>query len=249
MWGKVLTLRHHRRTRPVFLAWIALSTAGVAGARGDLTFVQKVEGFGRTMETTTRYKDGQTRLDVTPGGTSTLVNAKTGETIALQHERKNFVRVPGTVVQAAVDSIEKQPPPKADAGGQPAVPTLRPTGRKDTISGCAAEEYKAEAGDARLVLWLTHDLPDYARAMEDFSDIYRQGPLAAMNRTGFVDMTRLPGFPVRIVNETGRGAALTSTVTSVSVQPIDDEVFKVPAGYQEITMPAPPTAARPAPTP
>lgn len=202
----------------------------VAGnVRADLTIVQKIEGMGQSLENTAKFKGDKTRVDAAP--TTLIMNLKTGEMTRLIPESKTYMKVPVEVEQAAIDSMKK-------TGGDPTdKPQLVPTGKKDTISGFAAEEYACTIAGTRLSLWLTKALPDYEKALKEMSVAFNQGPMAGLMQSYGLDMASLPGFPIRTVNESQPGQTVTTTVVSVNTKPLADSEFEVPADYKELTMP------------
>ena len=204
---------------------------GAATLRADLTIVQKIEGLGQATESVTKYKDGKTRIDVTPGSTI-IMDAKTGETVSLMHAQKRYLKAPAEVVKAAVENMQGEPP-QAGAGK----PQLLPTGRKETIAGYAADEYSATVAGSKIALWLTKTMPNYEQASRELGEAFKQGPLAAMSQNFGLDLANLPGFPVRTVNQIQPGQTITATLVSVSTQPISDTDFQIPAEYQAVVVP------------
>ena len=223
------------------LGWIVVA---VGSARADLTVVSKVEGMGQNMESTAKFKGNRTRVDAAPN-TSLIMDLKSGEIIQLTESQKTYLKVPMQIAQAAIDSMKKM------QGDQPK-PQLTPTGKSDTINGYAAQEYTCNIAGSRLSMWLTTAMPDYDKALKEMSAAFSQGPMAAMMQGYGLDMSTLPGFPIRTVNEVQPGQALTTTVVSVSTKPLPDSDFEVPPGFKEVSMPSltPPTGAEPvSPTP
>ena len=212
--------------KATFLA-VAFCLLGAATLRADLTIVQKVEGLGEATQSVTKYKDGKTRMDVTPGATI-IMDAKSGETINLLPARKRYFKVTADAVKAAVENVE---------GGHDSKPQLAPTGRKEVIAGYPAEEYSATVAGSKIALWLTRAIPDYEQASRELGAAFKQGPLAAMSQNFGLDLANLPGFPVRQVKELERGQTVVATLVSVSTRPIPDADFEVPADYQAITAP------------
>ncbi len=228
--------------------WIfacCLFTSGICVARADLTITQKVEGMGQNAENASRFKGGKTRVDTSPGA-SIIMDLKTGETISLNHPQKTFLKISGEIAQAAIDSVKKMQGEHPDAKS-----ALTATGRKDSVSGYAAEEYTCTIAGVKMALWLTRELPDYQAALAEMSTEFSRGPMAAMMQNYGFDMSTLPGFPIRTVLEMQPGQTMTRTVIAVSTKPVPEADFEVPPDYHEIAAKTltPPAAARSLPTP
>jgi hypothetical protein len=211
---------------------LAASICVLPSLRADLTIVQKVEGMGQNMESTTKIKGGKTRVDAAPA-TSIIMDLKSGDMISLMPAEKKYMKIPSEMAQAAMASMKKT---QASPSGAP--PALTPTGKKDTINGYSAQEYTYNTGGSKISLWLTTALPNYQQALKEMSAAFNQGPMSAMIKDLGVDFSTLPGFPLRTVNELQAGEAVTSTVVSVSTKPIPDSDFDVPADYEEMKMPS-----------
>ena len=205
--------------------------------RADVTIVQKVDGMGQNMESTTEIKDGKTRVDASPE-TSIIMDPKSGDMISVMHAQKKYIKIPSQMAQAALASIQK-------TQGDHAAPSLTATGKKETINGFATEEYTCSVAGSNLSLWLTKELPDYQAVLKEMATTFNQGPMAAMMKSLGVDFSTLPGFPIKTINEMD-GQTITSTVVSVSTKPISDADFVVPADYQQMKMPSltPPAAVQ-----
>ncbi len=215
-----------------FLLAAACFLAVLASSRADLTIVQTIEGLGQTpTRSVTKYKDGKTRMDVAPGSTI-IMDAKTGDTISLLHAQKRYLKAPAGVVKAAVDNLNGMLPKAGQTKAE-----LVATGKKEMIAGYPAEEYTANVAGAKITLWLTTAIPDYEKVSRELGAAFREGPLAAMSQNFGLDLSNLPGFPVRQVNELQPGQTVTATLVSVSSEPVPDADFEIPAGYEAIATP------------
>ena len=230
--------------KSVFLFFV-LTLFATPVVLADLTIVQKVEGMGQNVENTSRFKDGKTRVDTSPG-TSLILDLKSGETISLNHPQKTYLKISGAMAQAAVESMKPTPSERPDTRSP-----LVSTGKKDTVNGYDAEEYTCTIAGVKMALWLTKALPNYEAALKEMGTQLNQGPMAAVMQNYGVDMSTLPGFPVRTVLEMGPGQTMTRTVLSLNTDPLPAAVFQIPADYKEIstTTLTPPAAANAGPTP
>ncbi len=204
---------------------------GASWLQADLTIVQKVEGFGQSTESVTKYKNGKTRMDVATGSTI-IMDSKTGDTISLLHAQKRYLKAPAEVVRAAVDGMQG-----TLTNGSGDKPAFVATGKKETIAGYPAEEYTATVAGAKIALWLTKQIPNYEQVSRELSAAFKQGPLVVMSQNFGLDLSDLPGFPVRTINELKPGQIITATLVSVSSDPIPDADFEIPAGYEAIATP------------
>lgn len=216
---------------PFLLALVA-SGSLLTSARADLTIVQKLDGGGQNMESTTKFKGTRTRVDAAPG-TSIIMDLKSGDIINIMHSQKSYMKIPAAMAQQAMEAMKK-----AGAANGGAKPQLTATGKKESISGYESAEYTTTVAGSKMSFWLTKALPDYADALKQMSAAFSQGPMAAMMQGLGLDVSALPGFPIRIVQDAGDGQTMTSTVISVSTKPVADADFAIPAGYKELTIPS-----------
>jgi hypothetical protein len=228
--------------KTLFSTLLLASICLLANLHADLTLVQKVDGLGQDMQSTTKIKGGKTRIDASPE-TSIIMDMKTGDMISVMHAQKKYVKIPSQMAQAAMESMKKMQGDQPDAARE-----LTATGKKETIAGYPAEEYTYTFAGRKMSLWLTKALPDYQEALKEMGTAFNNGPMASMMKSLGVDFATLSGFPVRTVSELQPGQTVTSTVVSVSTKPIPDSDFDIPPDYQEMKMPTlTPPAAQDAP--
>jgi hypothetical protein len=214
---------------------LALSVALIASlslpARADFTVVQKVEGQkegkNSTNEITLKLKGDKIRMEATPQMTM-IVDGKTGDTVTLMNAQKKFLRISGDKARAIAELATKY------SGATAEKPRLTATGRKMTINGYEAEEYVGETKLFRASYWIAPTFPDSAAIMKQLQAVIP----AAWNdlAKGMMDYRDLPGFPLRTVVKTNDGE-ITSTVTAVKRDPLNDAEFLVPKDFQEMKVP------------
>jgi hypothetical protein len=227
--------------KTIFSLLLLASCGLLANLHADLTVVQKVEGMGQNMESTTKIKPGKTRIDASPAN-SFLMDLRTGEMTSLMTAQKKYMKIPNQMAQAVVDGMKKM---QGDQSA-PAAPT--PTGKKETVSGYPCEEYTCVLHGTKLTLWLTTALPGYQAMLQEMAAAFNQGPMSVMTKSLGVDFASLPGYPIRTSNELRPGQVVTTTVISVNTDPIPDADFDIPSDYTELKMPSlTPPAARQAP--
>jgi hypothetical protein len=227
-------------TKPLPALLLLAASGLLTNLHADLAIVQKTDGAGQDIETTTNIKLSKMRVD-TPANV-VIMDLKTGALTSLMPAEKKYMKIPSQMAQAVFDSMKKS---AADQPQTPPVPA--PTGNKETISGYPCEEYTYNYHGSKLILWLTTALPGYQAALQEMAAAFSQGPMAAMVKSVGVDFATLPGFPIRTVTELKPGETMTSTTLSVSTKPIPDAEFEIPAGYTELKMPSltPPDAVQP----
>jgi hypothetical protein len=213
-------------TKPLPALLLLAASGLLTNLHADLAIVQKTDGAGQDIETTTNIKLSKMRVD-TPANV-VIMDLKTGALTSLMPAEKKYMKIPSQMAQAVFDSMKKS---AADQPQTPPVPA--PTGNKETISGYPCEEY-------------TYNYHGSA-ALQEMAAAFSQGPMAAMVKSVGVDFATLPGFPIRTVTELKPGETMTSTTLSVSTKPIPDAEFEIPAGYTELKMPSltPPDAVQP----
>lgn len=209
--------------------FLAAFLAVVSIARADLTIVQKVEQSGpqkADMTITMKIKADKIRTDINPQ-VSAIMDTKTGEMVTLMHAQKMAMAIPGGMI----DSVKKQMKGQMDGTGETTKPT--PTGRKETISGYACEEYTFTSKGMKIDTWLTKDLAGVDKiqqqmaALSDEADPFK----------GLLQDTKLDGFPVRTTMTSPEIGTTTVTVVALNENPLSAKEFEVPKDYKSMKMP------------
>jgi hypothetical protein len=214
-------------THKILCLSLLTAACGFSSLRADVTLVEQTDAMGQNVDSTILVKDGHTRVD-TPIGASVIVDLKSGEVISLMHAEKTYMKVPAQMAQAAL-AFASQSPLLPQAGSM----ALTATGKKDTISGYAADEYTFAVAGKPISVWLTKAAPDYVNLLKEVAAAFAQGPMGAIIKGIGLDIASLPGLPVRFAGEVQPGQTVTSTITSISSSPISDSQFAVPADYKE----------------
>ena len=211
---------------------LALVASFGVSARADFTIVQKVEGQkveGKSSanEMTLKVKDDKIRVEATPEMTM-IVDGKTGDTITLMNAQKKFLRISGDKTKAIAELAAKY------GGATTEKPKLTATGKKMTINGYETEEYVGETKLFKASYWIAPSLPDSAVIMKQLQAVIP----AAWNdlAKGMMDYRDLPGFPLRTQVKTDDGE-ITSTVTAIKREALNDAEFSVPRDFQEMKIP------------
>jgi uncharacterized protein DUF4412 len=209
----------------------ALSVAVILGfsvsARGDFTIVQKVEGKGAGNEITLKLKGDKIRVEAPPKVTA-IIDGRTGDMITLMIAKKKFLRISGEKTKAISELATKY-------GGDTAEKTkLTATGKKMTINGYEAEEYVGGSKLFKARYWIAPTFPDSVAIIKQLQAVV---PSAWSELAkGMMDYRDLPGFPLRTQVKTGE-EEVTSTVTAVSRDPLNDAEFAVPKDFEEMKLP------------
>src|SRR5205085_12110511 len=107
----------------------------IISVHADLTIVQRVEGGAQNGDVTVKIKGDKERMDAASQPTR-IIDGKAGEMLDLMNDKKTFIRISATQMKAAAETMQKLDSSKPDTSK----PKLRPTGKKDTISGYETEE-------------------------------------------------------------------------------------------------------------
>ena len=223
---------------------LALLTFLTTAASADLVIEQKLEGVSQSGALTTlKMKGGKLRLDMqSPGGpVSSIMDLDTGDSVTLIHGQKTALKMSAAQTRETVETMRKKTGAAAD------VPPAKPeaTGRHEKVGEFNAEVFTWKSAIGVQTLWVTKDLPNYARVK---GQLDRLGKSPAMNTQKGVtpDTSSLPGVVVKTGMD-APGRKFTSTVLSIKEEELDAATFEVPADYKETARPDPPAPAAPAP--
>ena len=200
-----------------------------ATAHADLTIVQKMDGTEGIHQITLKVKGDKARVEVNPQVT-TIIDAKTGDLTTLLNDQKTVMRISGERAKAMAEmakSFVKEEAP------QQALP--KPTGHKETIRGYETEEYVSDSPKYHASYWVAKSYPNYESILQQMS-LLQRGAFASITK-GMPDFHALPGLPLRTRIKTSGQGEITSTIESVSLSPLADSEFSVPASYSEMKMP------------
>lgn len=200
-------------------------------ARGDLTIVQKVEGKGPANEVTLKIKGDKSRMEATPQLT-TILDGKTGETITMMNAQRKFVRISGEKAKAIAEMANKY------SGAPPNQPKMTATGKKMTINGHETEEYVSETPKFTARYWIA---PAYPEGTAILKQLQAAIPTIWNDvAKGMLNYHDLPGLPLRTQVKASENE-ITSTITSIKLDPLSDAEFVVPKDYGEMKIPNVPT--------
>src|SRR5436190_8329649 len=234
---------------------LALSVFFLLPVHADLTIVysttvqpasqsQKAEGTGAATNMTIKIKGDKARIEASPQLT-TIFDGTTGEVINLMNDQKTVVRISPEKMKAVTDMLNKFSSKKP----APEKRKLTPTGSKEMVNGYETEQYTYDGPDFKAIYWVAPSYPDGTAILAQLQSIKSEFWDAANTR--MPDFRDFPGLPIRtrmIIGKEGQAdkssssssdhaTEITSTITSVSQEPISDSEFIVPNGFKETKLP------------
>ena len=198
-------------------------------ARADLTIVHKVQGSGQDGEMILKIKGDKARIDASPKMT-TIIDGKTGEITNLMNDRKKVLRISAEKMKAATEMIDKFNAKKETVEKA----KLTPTGKKEMINGYETEQYVYETPTFRATYWIAPKYPDGAAILKQLQSLNSE--VWNPKRMGVPDYRDFPGLPLKTVVSVS-GSEITTTLTSIKQDPLNDAEFAIPADFQEVKMP------------
>ena len=209
---------------------VAIASLTLLGtARADLTIVQKVDGAGGLHRITMKVKGDKARVEVSPQMT-TIIDAKTGAITNLMNDKKIVMTIPGDKAKAMAEMAKSFVKEEVPAQAPP-----KSTGKKETINGYETQEYVSDSPKFHASYWVATTYPNYATILQQMA-VLQKGAFAAVTQ-GMPDYHALPGLPLRTQVKMPDQPEITSTIESVSVAPLPEADFTVPAGYSEMKVP------------
>ena len=197
--------------------------------RADLTIVHKVEGAGQDGEMTLKIKGDKARIDASSKLT-TIIDGKTGEITTLMNDQKKVLRISAEKMKAATEMIDKFNTKKETVEKA----KLTPTGKKEMVSGYETEQYVYETPTFKATYWIASKYPDGGAILKQLqslnSDVWNP------KRMGVPDYRDFPGLPLKTVVSVS-GSEVTTTLTSIKQDPLNDAEFAIPTDFQEVKMP------------
>ena len=211
-----------------FCISLFVAAGALTSAQADLTIVQKTDGASGMNEITTKIKGDMARIEINPQIT-TIIDSKTGDMKTLMNDKKEIMHISPEKAKAMAEMATRF---NKTATGKP---KLVPTGRKETINGYEAEEYKIENGLFQASYWITTKYPDYAAILKQLQKM--RPATMDVTKAGLPDYTECPGLPIRTNIKIAGQAEITSTIVSIKHDPIPDDQFMIPKDFSEMPMP------------
>lgn len=235
-----------------FLAMTSFFLSFSGAARADLVIVMGVESSGMPapISQTIKIKGNKTKTgdesfisqicDLDSGDTTLLIHSQKEYTIQSASMKKEFAEMlKETMTETSVKSRIR--------------PKLKPTGRKQRISGFDTEEFVWEEAKVKSRFWITKNLPNYALFLKQIRKSFSCDRHLIIGADSGPEPGELGGFPIRIETEgtfdplpgfdPGRRRQVDSSqentyrsvLTYISIKEgnLDDVEFAIPAGYKE----------------
>jgi hypothetical protein len=211
------------------LLLIAVLAVGIHGAIAGLIIVQEADQLGPMSgktKMTMSISGERARVDV-GDQLSSIVDLSGGTVTSLMHAQKIAMQLP----KAAVEAFKQK------AAVKTGKPDLKPTGKKETISGYACEEYTGTLQGLNVTYWVTKDVPDQK---EILAEMAKAGGGANPFKGAMADGADFPGFPIRTTVASPQFGNSTMTVVSIQHANVPDSLFQVPADYKSMALPQTP---------
>lgn len=198
---------------------------------------------GEVKKFTMWLEGGKARVD--SGKVSVIFDGETREQYVMLHEKGEYMMMTeedvkeGREVARILKGVETQPGEKVKAVA---------TGKTETINGFKVEGYEVVLPDQKMTFWVTQEGAETKGLREAMLEAYSR---VLANTDNTVDMKSLPGIPIKSVIELNPkktklkngmvvatpGKKTTHTVTSIKMEKVEGERFKVPTGYERKELP------------
>ena len=204
----------------IFLSAISL--------RADLVMERQTEDGTHTRTSVMKLHGDKLRIDQVDSGISVVVDLKTRDSDTLFTRSKEYMQKSGAEVQRQMDEEKKTShgTNEMDALPAPAVDT----GRTDTVGGTPAKVY-TWSGPYGLVenLWVAINYPNYAAIQAELAKM-DAFDAAGPHRNGQPALSQLPGMVLK-AEVIYKDKKITTTLVSARLEPVDNSLFEIPAGF------------------
>lgn len=209
----------------VLLALLALS---LETTLADWVIIQKTSTDGKSQEMTIKVKGDKTRADIGQQ-MSVISDATSGEVTMFMHEQKMMMKLNGDSMKGIM-AMAGQLLGKSEAPSKPvATPQTEKVGDYDAV----IYTWSGKIGSGKF--WVAKDFPGFAElnAAQDKLMKALGNPAAAFAPQN----SDFPGMVVKSEMAV-MGKTSTSELISAKPDPVSDDSFKAPEGYQEMKMPS-----------
>lgn len=205
----------------------ALALFSLQGALADWVVINKTVTDGQEANMTLKAKGDKSRMDVGEQ-MSVIIDTASGNTEMYMHAQKMVMKISPENLKAMMAMAG------AALGGEPAAKPVA-TGKMEKVGEHECEIYTWAGKIGNGKFWVAKDFPE-AKALNDLQDKMMKAlgnPAASM----VPQNSDFPGMVVKSELEM-MGKKTASELVSAKQEPVSDDAFKAPEGYQEMKMPA-----------
>jgi hypothetical protein len=214
------------------LLLLAVSLLSIHSAVADWVIVQKATTDGQAQEIAIKIKGDKTRMDVADQVTI-IANNATADITMLMHAQKVMMKMDAEALKAAMAMAG------GALGGNASEPAAKPeaTGQKEKVGAydCEIYTWKGQLGTGKF--WVAKDFVGYKElnASQDKLMQAMGNPAAALT-------PKASDFPGMVIKSEVQmmGKTSVSELVSAKEEAVEETVFTLPTGYQEMKMPAMP---------
>jgi hypothetical protein len=200
-------------------------------ARGGFLIKERVEQSDQVQQITLKINATKIRLD-TGEETSALIDSETGATTLLIHPNKAFLKISSEEVTQQTKALKEMLGQKLE---NPADVQLKPTGKKERISGFDTEEYTTNFNGVEMSVFIAKEYPNYQRIVGALYQM-QNGPAMESFRSMSIPPDKYPGLPIR-TTQTIMGQKIVMTLDSAQEMDVPEGDFAIPADYKELNPP------------
>lgn len=214
-----------------FLLIPALALLSLQSALADWVVVQKVVTDGQESAMTLKAKGDKSRMDV-GDQMSLILDTATSETVMFMHAQKMMMKISPESLKAMIAMAGQA------LGGEPAAKPVA-TGKMEKVGDHECEIYTWSGKIGNGKFWVAKDFPE-AKALNELQDKM----MKALGNPAASIVPQNSDFPGMVVKSEMElmGKKTTSELVSAKQEPVSDDTFKAPEGYQEMKMPAIPAS-------
>lgn len=214
------------------LLLLAVSLLSIHSAVADWVIVQKATTDGQAQEIAIKIKGDKTRMDVADQVTI-IANNATADITMLMHAQKMMMKMDAASIKAAMAMAS------GSLGGNAGEPAAKPeaTGQKEKVGvyDCEIYTWKGQLGTGKF--WVAKDFAGYKELNESQDKL-----MQAMGNPAAALTPKASDFPGMVIKSEVQmmGKTSVSELVSAKEEAVEDTVFTLPTGYQEMKMPAMP---------
>ncbi|MES2598836.1 MAG: DUF4412 domain-containing protein [Verrucomicrobiota bacterium] len=205
----------------------ALALLSFQAALADWVVIQKVVTDGAESTMTLKAKGDKSRMDM-GDKMSLILDTASGDTVMFIHGQKMMMKISPESLKAMMAMAAQS------LGGEPAAkPVATDKNEKVGEHDCTIYTWSGKIGNGKF--WVAKNFPD-AVALNELQDKMMKAignPMASI----VPQNSDFPGMVVKSEMEV-MGKKSTAELVSAKQEPVADDAFKAPEGYQEMKMPA-----------